>query len=53
VVEEKKEDVIIKINGDKIKLIPFIKKIAKSTIIGFVKNLKGYKNGKIEIEIKN
>ncbi|TYB31374.1 MAG: hypothetical protein FXF47_04330 [Candidatus Mcinerneyibacterium aminivorans] len=43
----------IKINNKKLPLAPFVENLVKNTIIGLIKNLKGYESGKIEIEINN
>lgn len=43
----------IKINGKNVKIVPFVQNIFRDIILGFIKNLKGYKKGKIEIVIND
>ncbi|RLC52216.1 MAG: molybdopterin-guanine dinucleotide biosynthesis protein B [Candidatus Cloacimonadota bacterium] len=45
------EESKLKINGKEIKMAPFVQNIFHDTVLGFVKNLKGYEKGKIEITI--
>jgi len=49
-----KEDLVLslKINEKDIPIVPFVHDAFRDMIIGFVKNLKGYENGKIEIIIE-
>ena len=47
---DRKQNLVLKINGKEIKIVPFVQNTFKDVILGFVKNLKGYKKGKIEIE---
>jgi molybdopterin-guanine dinucleotide biosynthesis protein B len=48
---DKTEKSKLKINGKELKMAPFVQNIFHDTITGFVKNLKGYEKGKIEIII--
>ena len=48
---DKLEESKLKINGKELKMAPFVQNIFHDTITGFVKNLKGYEKGKIEIVI--
>lgn len=48
---DRKQNLLLKINGKEIKIVPFVQNTFKDVILGFVKNLKGYKKGKIKIEI--
>lgn len=42
----------LKVNNKEIPMVPFVRNILKNTVVGVVKELKGYKdNAKIEIEI--
>ena len=50
-IVDRKQRLLLKINGIEIKIVPFVQNTFRDVILGFVKNLKGYKNGKIEIEI--
>jgi molybdopterin-guanine dinucleotide biosynthesis protein B len=43
---------LVKVNGKIISMNPFIAKIVKNTIIGFLSSLKGFIKGDIEIKIK-
>ncbi|MBA7472002.1 hypothetical protein ES707_07317 [subsurface metagenome] len=43
---------LVKVNGEKISMNPFISKIVKNTIIGLLSSLKGFIKGDIEIKIK-
>ncbi len=52
-VVEKKGNVEIIINDKNIPLQPFVKNLVKNTVMGLLKNLKGYEKGKIEINIDN
>jgi molybdopterin-guanine dinucleotide biosynthesis protein B len=42
----------LKIAGKQIQLVPFVQEILRDLIIAFVKNLRGYKKGKIEITLE-
>lgn len=48
---DREQSLLLKIDGKEIKIVPFVQNTFKDVILGFVKNLKGYKKGKIEIEI--
>lgn len=48
---DRKQNLVLKINDKEIKIVHFVQNTFRDVILGFVKNLKGYKNGKIEIEI--
>jgi molybdopterin-guanine dinucleotide biosynthesis protein B len=50
-VLDRSKQLTLKIDGKEIKIVPFVQNTFKDVILGFVKNLKGYKKGKIEIEI--
>jgi len=50
-LSEEEMKIKLKINGKKIPLVPFIHNAMRDSIIGLVKNLKGFEKGKIEIEI--
>ena len=41
----------LKISGKEIAMVPFVENILKDVITAFAKNLRGYKNGTIEIDI--
>ncbi|MBN2443689.1 MAG: molybdopterin-guanine dinucleotide biosynthesis protein MobB [Spirochaetales bacterium] len=45
------KDIHLRINGEEFPLHSFVSSTLKGTIIGFIKNLKGYKEGKVTIEI--
>ena len=49
-----KEDRVLtlKINEKDIPIVPFVHDSFRDMILGFVKNLKGYEDGKIEIKIR-
>ncbi len=50
---QSKQQLIVKINGKEIAMIPFVENIFKNTVEGIAKELKGYSsNGDIEICIK-
>ncbi len=51
-VLDAQKDVIIKVNGEKVILVPFVKNSFADMIKAYVKNLRGYKKGKIEIMIE-
>lgn len=42
----------LRISGREIKMVPFVQNIFRDLIIAFVKNLHGYKKGKIEIDLE-
>lgn len=46
------EGISVFIGGERIFLNPFVSKILKGTIQGFLSNLRGFKKGPIEIEIR-
>ncbi len=48
---DREQSLLLKINSKEIKIVPFVQNTFRDVILGFVKNLKGYKKGKIEIEI--
>jgi len=50
-VLDRSKQLTLKIGGKEIKIVPFVQNTFKDVILGFVKNLRGYKKGKIEIEI--
>lgn len=50
--ETKDEEIIVFLEGDKISLNPFVGRIFKATIEGFLSNLKGFKKGEIQIKIR-
>jgi len=52
-VLSKKQRITLKINGEHIKLVPFVAKILFDLLQAFTSNLKGYKKGKIEVEMDN
>lgn len=43
----------LRINDKKIPLVPFIHNAIRDSILGILKNLKGFEKGKIIIEIDN
>ncbi len=52
-VVDAKKDLILSVNGKQIAMVPFLQDIFSDTIRAFLKNLKGYEKGDIEIKIKN
>lgn len=49
----KKSTVSLKIDGQEVVIVPFVQSILRNTVLGVVKELKGYKeNAKIEISLK-
>ena len=50
-VTDRKKEVILKINGDEIKLVPFVQKMLKDVTLATVRNFKGCEKGSIEIFI--
>ncbi len=47
-----KQNIRLRIGGKEIKMVPFVQNIFRDIIIAFVSNLRGYKKGKIEINLK-
>lgn len=45
------KDVHVTVDGEEFPLHPFVSNTLKGTILGFISNLKGYKDGKVEIRI--
>lgn len=45
------DDIHVSINGEEFPLHPFVSNTLKGTILGFIRNLKGYKEGKVIIKI--
>ncbi len=52
-VVDAKKDLILTVNGKQIAMVPFLQDIFSDTVKAFLKNLKGYEKGDIEIKIKN
>jgi len=50
-IVDRKQNILLKVNGKEIKIVPFVQNILRDIVISFVQNLKGCKKGKIEIEI--
>lgn len=50
-IVNQEDDIMLSINGEKITMVPFVKRILKNAINGVVKELDGYKKG-AELEIK-
>ncbi|MCB5230737.1 MAG: molybdopterin-guanine dinucleotide biosynthesis protein B [Candidatus Cloacimonas sp.] len=47
-----KQDIKLYVAGKEITIVPFVQRILKTMVTGFVSNLHGYKEGEIEIKIK-
>ncbi|KUK55623.1 MAG: Molybdopterin-guanine dinucleotide biosynthesis protein region [Atribacteria bacterium 34_128] len=45
-------DTLVKVDGEKVSINPFISKMLRNTIIGMLSSLKGFTKGDIEIKIK-
>ena len=52
-VVDAKKDLIVTVNGKELSMIGFIQDIFSDTTKAFLKNLKGFEKGDIEIKIKN
>lgn len=50
-VQEGEKSVTISINGKELSLMPFVQSLFRETVKGFVKELKGYEEGSVEITI--
>ncbi len=48
-----KQNITLKIDGNSIYMVPFVRNILFDLIHAFIKNLKGYKKGKVEIELSS
>jgi len=50
-VQEGEKSVTLSVNGKELSLTPFVQSLFRETVKGFVRELKGYENGSIEIII--
>ncbi|HOO59726.1 MAG TPA: molybdopterin-guanine dinucleotide biosynthesis protein MobB [Candidatus Mcinerneyibacteriales bacterium] len=50
-VQEKEKSVTITVNAKELSLMPFVQSLFRETVKGFVKELKGYEEGTLEITI--
>ena len=52
-VVDAKKDLVVSVNGKELSMVAFIQDIFSDTVKSFLKNLKGFEKGDIEIKIKN
>ena len=49
---DREKELKLYIGGKEMTIVPFVQRILKTMVTGFVSNLHGYEEGEIEIKIK-